>query len=301
MKYIIVVVFFICLQILVFFHYQQKEKKLLKSLNAMVEKARKKENFIQTIDESILSTTENNFLRFIQDACSYEERIKKQKQDVETLISDISHQTTTPISNVLLYTELLMEENKTNKNEKYLQIIHNQTQKLEFLIGAMVKASRLENGIISTLPQTNSIQELVSEVIQQISPHAKKKNITIDFNFIEDIKAYFDLKWTKEALFNVVDNAVKYTNEDGNIEINVFSYPMFIRVEVKDSGVGIMQEEVELIFQRFYRGQNAIDEKGVGLGLYLAREIIQSEGGYMKMESKLNQGSSFFIYLPKEK
>ena len=113
-----------------------------------------------------------------------------------------------------------------------------------------------------------------------------------------DISATFDSKWTTEALANIVDNAVKYT-EHGTITISAVSYEMFARIDISDTGAGISESEQSKIFTRFYRSKNVREQEGVGIGLYLARQIISGESGYIKVASGPRKGSTFSVFLPK--
>ena len=113
------------------------------------------------------------------------------------------------------------------------------------------------------------------------------------------MNACFDLKWTLEALSNILDNAVKYTPAGGTVSVNAQEYEMFVRIDVADSGIGMSEEETAKVFARFYRSPRVSQEKGVGIGLYLVREILSREGGYIKVTSKIDQGSTFSVFLPK--
>ncbi|MDE6708580.1 MAG: ATP-binding protein [Oscillospiraceae bacterium] len=115
----------------------------------------------------------------------------------------------------------------------------------------------------------------------------------------ESCIAVFDRKWTQEALFNILDNAVKYSPENSKIQITVKSFEMFVSIEVSDSGIGISEEELPRIFRRFYRGQNVREQNGVGIGLYLSRQIVEEQGGYIQVESKIGKGSVFKLFLPR--
>ena len=128
---------------------------------------------------------------------------------------------------------------------------------------------------------------------------AKNKNINIEFNTENKIEIKYDKKWTTEAIFNIVENAVKYSPNNSEISINIEKYEMFARIDIKDSGVGISEEEIPKIFRRFYRGINVLNEEGIGIGLYLSREIITKQNGYIKVSSS-QKGSIFSIFLPNE-
>lgn len=147
-------------------------------------------------------------------------------------------------------------------------------------------------------PKSNSINNLIAKAVDQAEKKALKKNITVICGK-ESTTAIFDLKWTVEALFNIIDNAVKYTNENGTITISVKSYELFACISIQDNGIGIAEEEQEKIFGRFNRGSNVSETEGTGIGLYLSREIIEKQGGYIHLQSKLGEGSIFEIYLPK--
>ena len=128
---------------------------------------------------------------------------------------------------------------------------------------------------------------------------AQEKNIDLSIGKADGMIACFDLKWTLESLSNILDNAIKYTPEGGKVNVSAREYEMFIRIDVADSGIGMNEEETAQVFARFYRSPRVSQEKGVGIGLYLAREILSREGGYIKVSSVINQGSTFSIFLPK--
>ena len=113
------------------------------------------------------------------------------------------------------------------------------------------------------------------------------------------MKALYDLRWTAEALGNLLDNAVKYTPPGGCIQVSATQYELFCRIDVRDNGIGIAEEEQAQIFGRFYRGRQVREQEGLGIGLYLAREIAQKQGGYLKLSSRPGQGSTFSLYLPR--
>lgn len=247
--------------------------------------------------EEKLSKIEAKLYRFLSVAKLDRQQAAQEKDSIKELISDISHQTKTPVANILLYTQLLEEQgNLGEKDRELLSRISSQTEKLDFLIHSMIKLSRLENGIITVTPKKNSVEELLGEI--DFGP-AQTKGILVSMENTPGLTAVFDRKWTAEALGNLVDNAVKYTSSGGNVRVSSKAYEMFIRIDVADNGMGIAPDEITKIFQRFYRSQQAADEKGVGIGLYLTREIVRKQGGYIKVSSKPGQGSVFSVFLPK--
>ena len=177
--------------------------------------------------------------------------------------------------------------------------ILEQTNKLEFLIQSLVKLSRLENGIIAVHPKEEEINSIFHAMKEQFREKVKEKNQKFTIHMTDDKTAYFDLKWTIEAISNIVDNAIKYTPNNGTIEIWAVEYEMFLKIDIKDNGIGIREEEISKIFQRFYRSVQVSNEPGGGIGLYLCREIIQAENGYIKVKSEPEKGSTFSVFLPK--
>lgn len=129
---------------------------------------------------------------------------------------------------------------------------------------------------------------------------AEDKSITLNYDFEKDFRAVFDFKWTTEAIYNILDNAVKYTEKGGYITVIAKDYEMFLRLDIVDTGIGITEEDYNLIFKRFYRGKAAVLQEGVGLGLYLTRKILMAEGGYIKVSSKEGVGSAFSLFFTKK-
>ncbi len=270
--------------------------RMMNRLDRMLEHAMAGEPIETVFDESKMSALETKLAKYLKMNQLSRAQLQKEKEQINEMISDISHQTKTPIANLLLYSELL-EENVTNEADReMINALHRQAEKLSFLIQALVKVSRLENGVLQMIPKENSIMQLIEDVVCQVQPKALQKEIILEVQTTFG-KALFDPKWTSEAVYNVLDNAVKYTNAGGRIIVSVHEYAMFIRIDIQDNGIGMEEGELPKIFGRFYKGSMAQQEEGVGLGLYLAREIITGQGGYIKVTSRKDEGSTFSIFL----
>ena len=272
---------------------------ILKKLDQMITMAIDGD-FVETeYNETMLSRLETRMYQYLSLNRQNQREIAKERDRVQMLISDISHQTKTPVANMLLYTQLLQENISSNKQAlEFAQQIEQQTEKLRFLIQALVKTSQLENGIVAVVPKIHS----VSELLEQLSwpAEAAKKGIYCGIEGeIPKVTACFDQKWTLEALSNLIDNAVKYTPDGGSVLVSVTDNTAFVRIDVKDTGIGISEEDTARIFTRFYRASQVQSEPGIGLGLYLVREILQREGGYIKVSSTLGKGSVFSLFLIK--
>ena len=254
-------------------------------------------NFTEdSFDESLLSALESSFAHYLAASTVSARKVDAEKEKLKALIGDISHQTKTPIANILLYTQLLKEQ---PGNTDCLEALEGQTKKLQSLIDALVKTSRLETGVIALHPEPGELGTVMTSAVSQLRPKAEGKNITITLER-EKANAVFDPKWTEEALYNLLDNAVKYTPSGGSVSVSTTVYPMFSAVHVRDTGPGIAEEEQPKIFQRFYRGTAHREQEGVGIGLYLVRQIAEGQGGFVKVRSQPGQGSTFSLYLPRK-
>ena len=276
-----------------------RTNRTMNNIEKMLIKAQNSENCETEFDENRLSRLETLFSNYLSSSAVSSKNTEKEKKKIETLIADISHQTKTPIANLLLYSELLYEDNLDESTKKNVDVLHNQTERLRFLIDSLVKLSRLENGILALHSQSEQIQPMLSIVYNQYIKKATDKGLKLTV-LPTNLSAIFDAKWTTEAICNLVDNAIKYTAH-GEIRLSVISYEFFTRIDIKDTGVGISEEDQAKIFSRFYRSQNTNENEGVGIGLYLARKILSEEGGYIKISSKVGEGSTFSVFLPNEK
>lgn len=269
-------------------------------LNQMLDEGIRGEFEESKYDESELSKVESKWKRFLQDSAMAKQNLETEKANIKGLLSDISHQTKTPMANIKLYSELLSEQLEEDSMEaELLGQIQAQAQKLEFLIQALTKLSRLETNILEVVPVKSQVKPLLESAVEEIRKKAEKKEIQIKIEMDFEAEAVFDRKWTEEALYNLLDNAVKYSPAGSEVLISTKLYEMWCVIAVSDRGRGISEEEIPKIFGRFYRAKEVQQEEGVGIGLYLVREILQKEGGFIKVNSEVGKGSTFLCYLPR--
>ena len=253
----------------------------------------------QNFDESRLSALESRLARYLTVSALSERNVREQKDQISALISDISHQTKTPVANLQLYAQLLSEQPLTPQGKDCSAAISTQAEKLQTLIEALVKTSRLETGILTLHTQPNKIAPVVERAAAQYAPKAVEKGIALTLG-PHSGAAVFDPKWTEEAACNLLDNAIKYTPSGGSVTLEVKNYELFSAIRVSDTGLGIPEAEQAKIFGRFYRAPGAYQAEGVGIGLYLTRQIAEKQGGYVKVESTPGKGSTFSLYIPRE-
>ncbi len=273
-------------------------KRVMKNLNRMLDAAMAGDFLEQAFDESLLSAVESRFAHYLAADAVSARKLQEEKDKIKTLIADVSHQTKTPAANILLYTQLLSEQELSPEGRDCAAALEGQVEKLRALVEALVKTSRLETGILVMHAKAGPLAPMLEDAVAQFIPKAAKKGITLTLA-ATDAQAVFDPKWTAEAVCNLLDNAVKYTPAGGTVTVEVLLYQMFCRICVTDNGPGIPEAERAKVFGRFYRSPAAYETEGVGIGLYLTRQIAQGQGGYIKVSSRPGQGSSFSLYLPR--
>ena len=249
--------------------------------------------------ETQLARIGHRLVRLYQIMQENRRRVDEERQELQMLVSDISHQVTTPVSNLKMATDTLLDRPMTEmERTDFIRGIRAQTDKLDFLFQALVKSSRLETGVIRLEKKPCHLFDTVAQAMSGIVYAAEKKQIVVSVDCPEDLILSHDSKWTAEALFNLLDNAVKYTPAEGIISVSVVQWEMYVEIKVVDTGKGISESNQAAIFRRFYREEEVHDQQGVGIGLYLARDIVTRQGGYIKVVSEPGQGSEFSIMLP---
>ena len=287
---------------MVFLHYFQKKLSLFtdglcQTLDHMMDSTDRPQ--VDYEAETLLSRISHRLERLYNVMQKTRHTAEVEKEELQSLVSDISHQTKTPIANLKLINDTMLTRPLTEeKRKEFLQATGTQLDKLDFLIQGMVKTSRLETGVIQLDKETGRLFDTVAQAMSGIVYAAEKKEISVTVDCPEDLTVSHDSKWTSEALFNLLDNAVKYTSAGGKIAVSVVLWEMYVEIKVTDTGKGISESNQAAIFRRFYREEEVHEQQGVGIGLYLAREIVTRQGGYIKVVSELGKGSAFSIMLP---
>ena len=241
-----------------------------------------------------------------------EERMEKEKEETKSLVTDISHQLKTPVAALKACFEILLQEDLSEEErQEFSQRCKRQLNGLENLLTALINISRMETGMIQVKKEMADISETIVSAISRVYLKAQEKQISIEMEPASDaaeaemtrIVISHDVKWTCEAVINILENAIKYSSPETTIKIRMQKLTSFLRIEIQDEGIGIPKEEYHKIFKRFYRSQAEEVQKqdGSGIGLYLTREIIDRQNGSVTVSAKCTgekTGSVFTIQLP---
>jgi len=252
----------------------------------------------EELEDSLWGRTGTQLEKVEQVFRKKEEESFCEKERVKGLISDISHQIKTPVANIKLYMELLEGENVSPDAQKFLKKIKGQTEKIDFLMQSMVKMSRLETGILQIHKEEKDLYETIGRAVSAVVAEAAAKDIDLYVDCEKPMQIWHDSKWTEEAIYNILDNAVKYTENGGKIQIHARRQELFLQLSISDTGKGIALERQAEIFTRFYREPEVHEKPGVGIGLYLARTIMELQKGYIEVKSEPGKGACFSLYFP---
>lgn len=256
------------------------------------------------LDEGMIASVSNTLNKLGNSISLKQDKLIEERESAKALVTDISHQLKTPLASLNMCNSILLEEDLIDEERtEFLNISENNIKKLEYLIDSLVNISRLEAEMIKITPVNTSIKETITKAINSVYVKALDKKIDIELEEFEDKIIPHDEKWTEEAIFNVLENGVKYTKEGGNIKVSLVETVNFIRISIKDNGRGIKKEDYNNIFKRFYRGksENVKNIEGSGVGLYLSRKIIEEQGGSISVKSKEGLGSEFIILMMKKR
>jgi len=246
-------------------------------------------------DFNILSHQFNQMANRLENSL---ESLKKEKIFLQNIISDISHQLKTPLSSLIMFNELILEDENMDENTKidFLERSQIQLKRMEWLIINLLKAARIESGAIQFEEEKVYLYEPVDIAISSLDMKIKEKNIKIEvLGEKENSYFYGDKEWTGEALINIIKNCIEHSDTNGSIEIILEETPVFSRIIVKDYGEGIDRKDLPHIFKRFYKGKSEVKVESIGIGLNLAKLIVESQGGIISVESKKGMETQFTI------
>lgn len=254
-------------------------------------------------DISISENMEGDFSKLANSFNSMRETIrnninelKEEKQFLVNLLSDISHQLKTPISSMIVYNDIMLNQQLSREQrETFLLNDKSQLYRMSWLIKNILKLAKLDAKAIEFNKENQSLVETIEESIDALGSKAMEQKVNINFNEKKDILFLHDRLWMEEALNNIIKNGIEHTDSGGEINIEVDENPIYRRIIIEDTGEGINEEDLPNIFKRFYKAKTMKKSDSIGIGLALAKSIIQAHNGIIEVQSKLGEGSKFII------
>lgn len=276
-----------------------KNRKTYRTIDKLLDCVLNQEKIeISDVKEGELSALVNKINRIQEVLGKQIEKAEKEKEQVKSLVSNMSHQLKTPLANLSIYTEILNnQELEEKKKAEVSEKIEKQIEKLDWIIGSLAKMVKLEQDVIVFDAEEISIRKTILDAIDAVYEKSEKKGITLVSEPYEDILLLHNRKWTVEVFVNLLENAIKYTDQGGKIQIRVCPYEMYTEIQIIDNGCGIPEDEITDIFKRFYRSREVEHIEGSGIGLYLSSLILEKEKGYIVVKSVKGEGSCFSVFL----
>ncbi|WP_339264118.1 HAMP domain-containing sensor histidine kinase [Geobacillus sp. FSL K6-3411] len=224
------------------------------------------------------------------------DELKKEKRFLADLLSDISHQLKTPLSSMIIYNEIMLGKQLSEEQQRmFLLQNEKQLERMKWLIQSLLKLAKLDAKALQMDRQQQSLNETVWQSIDDLREQAVEANVHIRFENSEEVEFNHDRLWLKEAFINIIKNSIEHTPPGGNIDITIVSHPLYTRVVIADTGEGISQDDLPHIFKRFYKAKTSKKPDSIGIGLALAKSIIEAHGGMIEAKSELGKGTTFSI------
>lgn len=222
--------------------------------------------------------------------------LRHEKQFLVDLLSDISHQLKTPLSSVILYNDIMVnKELSAKQRETFLLNNQSQLEKMNWLIKNMLKLAKLDAKAIEITKENQSLNETIQDSIDALESKALEAQVKIIFHEKEEVSFEHDRLWLEEALINIVKNAIEHTPKAGTINLNLMENPLYTRVIIEDTGEGIAEGDLPNIFKRFYKAKTSKKSESIGIGLALAKSIIEAHNGMIEVQSKVDIGTKFIL------
>ena len=244
-------------------------------------------------DFSKLAISFNSMRKIIRNNLS---DLRREKQFLADLLSDISHQLKTPLSSVILYNDIMVNKQlQLKQREAFLLNNQNQLEKMNWLIKNLLKLAKLDAKAIEIIKEKQSLNETLQDAADALESKANEYQVKIVFKEKEEINFPHDRLWLEEAFINIIKNGIEHTPGGGTINLELIQNPLYTRIIIEDTGEGILDEDLPNIFKRFYKAKTSKKTESIGIGLALAKSIIEAHDGMIEVRSTVEVGTKFII------
>ena len=274
---------------------KRKEKEINEVIKIIEEINNKNYSFKMTdVNEEDLSLLKNEIYKTTIMLNELSEISKKDKKELEESLEDISHQLKTPLTSILIMVDTLLDDENMNQDtrEDFLRNMKREVMNINFLVKSILKLSRLDTNTVKFISKKESVKEIINEAILNVSLLSDLKNVKIETN-LSDSFITCDYKWQIEALTNILKNSIEHSYENNKVLIESSENNAYVKIIIKDFGTGIAKEDINHIFERFYKGKDS-DYDSIGIGLALSKSIIEKQNGKISVESS-DDGTTFTI------
>lgn len=298
-----IILIFSAIIIIVFVLYNKRQKSKIKEITNYIEQINNK-NYaldIQDNNEDELSVLKNELYKITVMLKEQAENSAKDKINLKNSLEDISHQLKTPLTSITIMLDNILDSpdmDLQTRNE-FIKDIYREIANIKFLVQNLLILSKFDANTITFNEKEEKLEDIIEEAKQNVASICDLKNIQILVEGKEDAKTTCDLKWQVEALTNILKNCAEHSNNNTKINVLYSENNMYSEIVIKDEGSGIDQKDLKHIFERFYKGKNS-DKDSIGIGLSLAKTIIEKDNGFITVDSELGKGTTFNIKYRKQ-
>ena len=294
---ILIVLFSVLYMAIIFIYLKQRDKKINQITQYINEiKNRKYDLNINENSEDELSNLKNELYKITIMLKEESEISRQDKENIKMSVEDISHQLKTPLTSIMIMLDNLKDNPNMDEDtkQKFIFEISKQVDWINWLVISILKLSRLEANVVKFSNNKINVKKFIDEIIGNLEIPIEIKNQKISIEGDEDASFIGDYKWQQEAITNIIKNAIEHNKENGKITIKYEENVLFTKITIIDEGQGIAKEDLKHIFERFYKAQNSSDNS-VGIGLSLAKNIIEKNNGMINCKSEIGNGTEFIV------